>query len=586
MRCLLPLGVPIFVLGFSGIPYAQEQPSATLRQADADYREGVAALNRNDLKAAESMFEAVVRLAPAIEQGHSALGAVLVREGEWAAGARELKKALAIKPDDDAARLNLALVYSETGAAAQATPLFAQLKSAAEAAHHPLSATVLVAYARSLAATGQTKSAIAEMRVAVGEETGSAKLHDELGSLYAQSHEWQAAEEEFASAIRIKTDFAKAHMHLGFVLAAEQKQGAISEWKKAYSEAPGDPAVLLEVGTALGDAGDDAEAVPILERAVQTEPKSTASRYQLAVVLQRVDRVPDAIKLLKQVVDAEPHNYDALTNLGMALAQAHQASDGIPFLKRATALNPKGATAHQDLAAAYIQVNQIDDAIGELKTAIALAPSSPQIHYDLGTAYKLRDDAADAIPELEKAEKLNPSGYEAPYVLGLLYLQIARYQEAAQQLETSLKLHPQNGEGWATLGSVDNNLNRLPEAVTALREAISQMPDQADSHLILASVLVKQHDTTGATQERKLAADLMRQHMNLQRAEVATNSGKSLLDQGKLDDAITQFRDALSFDPAYTEAHLKLAEALQKRGKTAEAAAERAKADARRTQTQ
>jgi Flp pilus assembly protein TadD len=46
-----------------------------------------------------------------------------------------------------------------------------------------------------------------------------------------------------------------------------------------------------------------------------------------------------------------------------------------------------------------------------------------------------------------------------------------------------------------------------------------------------------------------------------------------------VDDAITQFREALTFDPKFVEAHSKLAEALEKQGKTAEAAAERALAD-------
>ena len=158
-------------------------------------------------------------------------------------------------------------------------------------------------------------------------------------------------------------------------------------------------------------------------------------------------------------------------------------------------------------------------------------------------------------------------------------MQVGRYQEAAQQLEISLKLHSQNGEGWATLGSVYSKLDRLPEAAVALRKAIEQVPDQSDSHLLLASVLVKQNDTAGAAAERKVAADLMRNHMNLQRAEVATNSGKSLLASGKIDDAIVQFREALSFDPGYAEAHLSLAEALGKQGKSAEAAVERAQAD-------
>jgi len=579
MRLNLPLGPALLLLCLTVATQAQE-PSASLRQADADYREGVTALNQNDLKTAQLKFEAVVRLAPAAEQGHSALGAVLVREGQLAAGTRELEKALAIQPSDRAAQMNLAMVYAESGGAAKAVPLFAKLEASAQAERRPLSVQVLQAYARSLQATGQTQAAITQMKQAVTQESRNPEIHDALGSLYAMERNWALAEQQFTEAVTLKDDLAIAHLHLGLTRSAEQKPGSEEEWMKAYALAPHEPAIALAVGKALSDAGRDANAVPVLEHALKLEPNSLAARYQLALVLQRVNRVPEAIELLKQVIEAEPRNIEALTNLGMAYAQEHEASQGIPVLKQAIALNSKDATAHQDLAAAYLQVNQVDDAIAELKVAITLLPDSPQLHYDLGTAYKLQDDATDAIPELEKAEKLNPSGYEPAYVLGLLYMQVGRYAEAAQQLETSLKLHPKNGDCWATLGSVYNKLDRLPDAVTALREAIKQMPDQADSHLILASVLVKQNDTAGAAQERKVAADLMRQHMNLQRAEVATNSGQSLLRSGKVEDAIVQFHNALTFDPDYAEAHLRLAEALEKQGKTAEAAAERAQAEA------
>ena len=578
MRFRLP-HVFLLLAGIAGASAFSQEPSASLRQADADYREGVEALNRNDLKTAQSKFESVVRLAPAAEQGHSALGAVLVREGQWAAGTRELEKALTLKPNDVAAQLNLAMVYAQSGATSKAIPLFQKLDAEARSAQHPLNAAVLAVYARSLAQNGEMRQAVAEMKEAVAQDSRNAELHDELGSLYAMEKDWAPADQEFSEALRLKVDLASAHLHLGLVLQAEQKPGALEEFRKAYALAPGDAVIALTAGKALADAGNDSEAVPILEHAVDLQPKSGEAEYQLAIVLQRVDRVPDAINLLTKVVHSEPANAAALTNLGMALAQMHKATEGIPFLKKAITINPSDPTAHQDLAAAYIQINQIDDAVAELNVAIKLSPDSPQLHYDLGTAYKLQDDATDAIPELETASKLNPAGYEPPYVLGLLYLQVGRYQDAAQQLELSLKLHPQNGEGWATLGSVYSKLDRLPEAASALRKAIDQMPDQSDSHLLLASVLVKQNDTAGAAAERKVAADLMRKHMNLQRAEVATNSGKSLLTSGKIDDAIVEFRDALSFDPSYTEAHLKLAAALEKQGKMAEAAAERAQAE-------
>lgn len=561
-------------------PILAQGASDNLKQADADYREGVAALNRNDLQTAQSKFEEVVRLAPSAEQGHSALGAVLEREGQNAAAIAELQKALTIKPGDTSAQLNLAGAYEQTGASAKAVPLYARAVASARAQKQPIAASVLASYARDLSATGQPMAAIARMKEAVAQQARNPQLHDNLGSLYAQVKDWTDAEPEFAEAIRLKPDFAAAHLHLGFVLQAEQKGDAVQQWLQAYKLGSGDAKIALAVGKAVADAGQDDLALPILERAHELEPQSTAAAYQLALVLQRGNRVDEATKLLKSVVEAEPNNSDALVNLGLALSQRHEARDAVPFLQRAVALEPGNTTAHQDLAAAYLQVNETADAILELQAALKLSPESPQLHYNLGAAYKIEDDAAHAIPELETAAKLDPTAYEPQYLLGVLYMQQARYEEAAPRLEASLKLHPQNGDGWATLGSVYNKLNRLPEAVNSLQEAIRQLPDQADPHLTLAAVLVRQNQPETATAERKTAANLMRAHMNFQRAEVATNSGKSLMKDGKVDDAIVEFRNAIGFDPRYAEAHLELARALEKRGKTAEAAAERACAKA------
>jgi tetratricopeptide (TPR) repeat protein len=557
-----------------------QAPSESLRQADADYREGVTALNRNDLPAAHAKFAEVVRLAPHAEQGHSALGAVLEREGQHTAAIAELLKALAIKPDDASAQLNLATAYEQTGNATKAAEFYGRVVTSSRAQNRPVSAGELAAYARVLAATGQHTAAIARMKEAVALAPGDAQQRDDLGTLYAQARDWPHAEQAYAEAIRLKPAFAAAHLHLGFVYQAEQKPAATDEWLAALKLEPDNATVALTVGKALADAGQDDQALPILTHAHEIEPQSIQAAYQLALVLQRQNRVPEAIDLLKSVVQAEPSNADALVNLGLAITQQHDARDAIPFLQRAVTLKPDDATAHQDLAAAYLQVNETADAIVQLQAALKLAPDSPQLHYNLGAAYKIEDDAAHAIPELETAAKLDPSAYEPQYLLGVLYMQQARYDEAAPRLEASLKLHPQNGDGWATLGSVYNKLDRLPEAVAALHEAIRQLPAQADPHLTLAAVLVKQKQTEEAAAERKTAASLMRAHMNFQRAEVATNSGKSLLAAGKVDDAITEFCNAIAFDTTYAEAHFGLADALDKQGKAADAAAERAQANA------
>jgi protein O-GlcNAc transferase len=562
-----------------------QEPSAALKKADSAYRAGQAALVQKDLNTAQADFEEVVQLAPQAEQGHSALGLVLVSRGHLKEGIRELEKALAIKANDNAAETNLALAYEQIGSPEKALPLFSKLEADAHLHGRRLPSYVLVGYAYSLAATQKTGLAIAKMKAALATESQNADLHDELGSLYAQQKNWAQAQDEFAAAIRINPNLAVAHLHLGLAMQAQGKKDGLTELAHASQIAPQDVVIAIEYGKALAASGQDEQAIPVFEHVLELDPESTAASYQLALALQRSGKVQEAIVLLKKVLVTEPNNAEAMTNLGMALCQAQLAKDAVPVLQRAVAVAPESVTAHQDLAAAYVQLSQFSDAVFELHQAIKLAPDQAQLHYNLGLAFKMQDDAAGAIPELRTAERLDSSAPEAPYLLGVLYMQTGRYEDAAREMYFSLKLRPENGDGWAALGSVYDKLNKPAEATSALREAIRQLPGQPDPHLTLAAVLTKQNQPAEAAAERKKAADLMRNNMNRQRAEVATNAGNSQLRSGDVEGSITQFRDALSYDANYPEAHIGLANALDRQGKTDEAAAERQKAEAAKTAT-
>ena len=558
---------------------AQSPVSAnTLHQADAIYRAGTAALAQQDLATAQSDFEQVIRLIPNAEPAHVALGLVLVNRGQLQQGIHEYQLALALRKTDTTAQLNLAIAYQQLGQPAKAIPLFQQLETEARLRKQPLSAAVLSAHAHALASTGNLPQAALEMQAAIHADPRNPQLHDDLGSLDAQQRSWGSARQEFSAAIQLDPQLAAAHLHLGLALQALNQPGSLQELLQARTLAPDNPVIALELGKAYAASGQDDQAVPLFQQALSLNPQSLDAMSQLALAYQRTNRPQDAIDLLRKVLDADPTNALAATDLGMALTQGQRAKDAVPVLQRATLLAPDSVTAHEDLAAAYVQLNQFDDAEAELHAALKLAPDRPQLHYDLGLAYKMQDDAAHAIPEFEAAEKLDPQQPESPYALGLLYLQAGRYADAARELKTSLTLRPENGAGWATLGSVYNQLNQLPEAVDALQHALQQIPDQPDPHLTLANVLIKQDKLADATEQRKLAASLMRTNMNRQRAEVATHTGASLLKTGDLAGAAVQFQDALTFDPTYADAHTGLAQVYDAMGKPADAAAERAKA--------
>src|SRR5581483_2173198 len=321
-----------------------------LQQANEAFHAGYAAASNGDLATARQQFQRVVQLAPQIEEGHSALGAVLCQLGEYPAAITQLEAALKLKPADQAAQQNLALAYAQTGAWQKALPIFENLEKSQAA----LSPDLLAAYARALASAQQFSAAIRETKAAIAAAPQNAMLYDQLGSIYAQMQNWPEAQNTFAEALRLDAGLASAHLHLGVVLANERQLPlAIEELTTAAQLGPKNAAAQLELGKALVSANQDENAIPHFQQAAALDPN---------------------------LIEAEDEQARALQRMG-------KAKEAVPYYQRALAINANDATAHQDLGVAYLQESDLDDAIREFRAGLALAPENPQLHYNLGLAF-------------------------------------------------------------------------------------------------------------------------------------------------------------------------------------------------------
>src|SRR5277367_5458757 len=116
---------------FAAVAIVQAQSNThaqtTLEQANAAFHAGYAAASAGDLATARQQFQHAVQLAPEVEEGHSALGAVLYQLGDYANAIPELETAVRLKPEDQAAQENLAMAYAQTGAYQKALPIFERL---------------------------------------------------------------------------------------------------------------------------------------------------------------------------------------------------------------------------------------------------------------------------------------------------------------------------------------------------------------------------------------------------------------------------------------------------------------------------
>jgi tetratricopeptide (TPR) repeat protein len=342
--------------------------------------------------------------------------------------------------------------------------------------------------------------------------------------------------------------------------------------------------VELLLGRALSTLHEHQEALSHLHLACTLHPEQRggSEEYALALALQASGDSAGALPWFAAVAE-DPHALSAtdnspLINHALARVQTGDASGAVPLYARALALGPDSTTLREDYGAAYLQQNEVDSALKQFRAGLALDPDSALLHYDLGLGLKLQDKLSDAIPEFEKAAALDPGLPDPPFTLGIIYMQQGRFTDAAASLRRVLKLQPENGDAWALLGSVLKDSDPPDQAIDALEQAIKLEPDQPSLHIQLAAVEITQGEREQALAERKLAAQLSRVATDRQRASFSLRSGRALLSQGKVADAIIQLKNAVDAQPTLAEPHQLLADAYSRQGQAAAAALERQQA--------
>jgi protein O-GlcNAc transferase len=563
-------------------PLSAQKAPPDLNAARSAMAAGIAAANAGNLDQAKAAFERAVRLAPRVSATHAALGSVLLSQHQMTGALQELTRAHTLDPADVSIDLNLARAEAETGKFDGAVPLF----RAALAGSPPpvLSEEESLAYTKALAGAGDLAAAEKTLRNALAATPDSAQFNDALGTLLAQGGQLDQALPFFRHAIADDPKSARAQYHLGAALvASDQPQEALVPLEAAAIATPNSFDVELQLGLALSALHRDNEALSHLHRAAELRSSTAlpAPIYSLALALQASGDAKSALPLFElALADASVANGSALINDALAHVQTGDATGALPLYNLALKAGPDSAVLREDFGVAYLQQADLVHAIEQFKTGLALEPENAHLHYDLGLALKLKDDLPAAIPEFEHSARLDPTLPDPAYTLGVLYMQQGKFPEAAAELQRATTLQPANGDAWALLGSVLKDSGDPKGATEALQRAIALEPNQPSLHVQLAALESQAGDAEGAAAERKIAATLSREANSRQRAGFALNSGRVLLEQNKLDDAIVQLNTAVQADPSLVEAHSLLAEAYGRQGKSADAALERQRARA------
>src|ERR1700726_774276 len=375
-------------------------------QADAIYRQGIAALQQRDLVSARAAFEKAVQLQPRSPEGHNSLGWVLLAQKQVDLAIAQFQAALDLRMDFFQAHMNLSSAYLLKGDRKRGAP---EGREAVRFA--PTESEAYRTLARALDASSDVAGAVKQMRHAVELDPGRPELHDELGTLLVRETSMapataasgeeaghsgadadsakatsgtasmpppQNAENEFAEALRLQPELASAHLHLG-VLKFQEKalDQAIPHLQDAVRLDAENAQAHFYLAQALRLKGDQDGALREVAVAVKLQPHLIDGQNLLGLLEQRSGNADQAVAAFREVVKAEPENADAHNNLGLALLQMGDANTAITEFQAALHARPHDTGYETNLGVAYLQKTDFDAAMSQFEGALKTSPQDP-----------------------------------------------------------------------------------------------------------------------------------------------------------------------------------------------------------------
>jgi tetratricopeptide (TPR) repeat protein len=148
---------------------------------------------------------------------------------------------------------------------------------------------------------GKYAEAIEEYRKAIAKNPKAINLHYRLArALLQQSHDpavLDQARREFEAELLLNPSDAVAEYQVGQLLIAQQKASeAAAHLERAAQLRPDFPEALIAVAKLRSDAKRYPDAIALLERAVNLQPRNESAHYNLMIAYRNTGRAADALR--------------------------------------------------------------------------------------------------------------------------------------------------------------------------------------------------------------------------------------------------------------------------------------------------
>ena len=247
--------------------------------------------------------------------------------------------------------------------------------------------------------------------------------------------------------------------------------------------------------------------------------------------------------------------------------------------KKAVSLNPNSPIIYNRLGVAYSELKQYHAALDAYQKALALSPMTAELHYNVGLVHLKQGDLRHALEAFKRAITLDAKWEDAYTGLGEVYLKQGNLGQAAHAYKQATRLNQNKNPGAILgLGKVYARQERWNDAITAVEKAIEIQVDNTEAHYQLAQIYIKRGEKKKAASAMAFFKVLRQTDPLLEEAVTwvkrhpddargYNNLGIVYLARRRPEDAVANYKRAISLAPNLATAHYNLGHAYHKQGK-------------------
>ncbi|MBT9330102.1 tetratricopeptide repeat protein [Paracidobacterium acidisoli] len=414
-----------------------------------------------------------------------------------------------------------------------------------------------------------------------------------------RSQQYEPALQQIRSGLRAQPGDFRLWTLEGIVFSMEgNRPSALDAFGHALKISPEYPAALRGEVQLLY-AAQDTRAIPLLEKILKTDPEDKTAHEMLGSLERKQGNCKAAVEQFRLSAGAVEAHPDSLGAYGDCLVKTGQTDTAVGVFQKLSALLPGQTWPKYDLAILLVETKQNDAAVQIIEPLLASSPSDPDILSLASEAYEAAGNTPKAVQLLRQAIVLDPAnpndylnfaslclshsswqvgidmlniglqrihGNSSLYISrGLLYAQIAQYEKAEADFNTAEQLDSAQSLSAYAIDLAEMQQNKGSKALLRIRAQLKAHPESPWLHYVLARLL----DTEGPGATAATSAEAIQSARQAVKLKPDFIEARDLLaslymNAGNYDQAITECRQTLQFDPSDESAIYHLLIALRR----------------------